>query len=304
MNDNKSYALPELDVYVKTVRQIMFDSVEEFAQPYRDYMIKYIEESRELDNSFLFLLGSGMRIENKVFKIAAGLELFNIALAMHETLFALSLNRPDELLDKQSTSLCVISGDFLIYKCLAVLSDLIKYDSLKKIIKSTGVIATGELRHLNVVQNFEITKNDYLKSLKATGFLNAASLSIGLNESFAFRETPDKIVIDLATESFSVYSHLVKEVNLIRHNNVKHKREILMPIIIAMEDKIIDQNQVVNYSLEQIITILQECKAIDTTLDIALEYKESALSAFSKIIPNQSVIVVKKMIDYLADYIY
>lgn len=305
MVQNRAGSIPELRVYIQTVTQIMFDTVEEFIDPYKSYIREQIISSRELDNSFLLLLGSGMRIEGKILKMAAAVELFNLSLLMHESVFYKpKMANKQHISDSERATIFMMAGDLLIYKALQMLAEIVSYDSLKKIIACSGTVGKGELKYLHQLDNQILTKTTYIQILKETGYLNAASLYIGMMETSAKFPLQEPIIIDLAAESFSIYSKLVKEVAAFKrkdYSEIKNGNASL-PMLIAIEKKKLPLSKLATLPMDEMLTLIEQTKAVEAAEKIANEYKDKALQAFSDILPTQAVRTAEKIIDLLAEY--
>lgn len=302
----KASAIPELRVYIQTVTQIMYDTVEEFEDPFKGYIREQIISNRELDNSFLLLLGSGMRIEERILKIAAGIELLNLSMQMHESTFY----RPQMIFerhikqDEERNSIFTMAGDLLIYKSLQMLTEQVNYDSLKKVILCTGAVAKGELKYLRELSGHRLTQTGYIEILKQTGYINSASLHIGMHETAGGRKPPESLIIDIAAESFSIYSKLIKEVAAFKRKDFSEIKmgNAAMPLLIALEAKKIDPHQLSTYTLEKVLDMIETSGAVEATCDLADTYRNKALNAFREILPSQAVRTAEKIIDILAEF--
>ena len=124
--------------------------------------------------------------ENKIYNIAAGVEIIHMSTLIHDDIIDEAEIRRGEVTaqKKFGKKMAVFIGDYLISRTLDVFEDNLSKKSRKKLNKVVRLICEGEIKQFQNKNNLEISKLDYFRRIrKKTALLFALSMYLGAYES-------------------------------------------------------------------------------------------------------------------------
>ncbi|MGM0411584.1 MAG: polyprenyl synthetase family protein, partial [Bacillota bacterium] len=124
--------------------------------------------------------------KNKIYEIAAGIEIFHMSTLVHDDIIdKASIRRGAETAQKKfGNKMAVFIGDYLLSKTLEIFEKNLSSHSKKKLSKIVRLICEGEIAQHNNKFNYNLTVVDYFRRIrKKTALLFAYSMYLGAYES-------------------------------------------------------------------------------------------------------------------------
>lgn len=124
--------------------------------------------------------------KDKIYKIAAGIEIFHMSTLVHDDIIDdASIRRGSETVQKKhGNKMAVFLGDYLLSKSLEIFEENLSSISKKKLSKMVRLICEGEITQHTNKFNYDLTIVDYLKRIrKKTALLFSHSMYLGAYES-------------------------------------------------------------------------------------------------------------------------
>lgn len=124
--------------------------------------------------------------EEKVYNIAAGIEIIHMSTLIHDDIIdEADLRRGKKTTHKKfGKKMAVFIGDYLISRTLDIFEDNLSKKSRKKLNKVVSLICEGEIKQFQNKNNLEISTLDYFRRIrKKTALLFGLSMYIGAYES-------------------------------------------------------------------------------------------------------------------------
>src|SRR5690554_2660138 len=106
--------------------------------------------------------------ENKLFKVATGMEILHMATLVHDDIIDNSTIRRNQITiqQKYGKEMAIFIGDFLINRSFAVFCRFLPREALNRLNQTTKLICESEIKQYQNRNNWKINLRDYLRRIR------------------------------------------------------------------------------------------------------------------------------------------
>ena len=154
----------------------------------QESVTELVESGGKRLRPLLVILASkfGSAEKNKIYEIAAGIEIFHMSTLVHDDIIDdASIRRGSKTVQKKfGNKTAVFIGDYLLSKSLELFERNLSSHSKKKLSQIVRLICEGEITQHTNKFNYDLTVVDYLKRIRRkTALLFSYSMYLGAYES-------------------------------------------------------------------------------------------------------------------------
>lgn len=245
----------------------------------------------------------------KILNIAAAVEMFHNATLIHDDILDNSVFRRNikTVQNKYGQNYAVIIGDFLLARCIGLLTTCEKIDVLKDTVKSMERLCIGEIHQFNIKGKVDVSINSYLKRIASkTAVLFALSFYIGAIESNCERKISNILKetgfnIGMAFQIKDDILDMVGEEEIIGKkvgNDIKEGIYTL-PILYAINEdgylkNLLSKGNLSEKEINEVIRITNDKGGIKKAEELADRYTERALRLIDKLPEAQAKSILKE----------
>ncbi|CCJ34169.1 MULTISPECIES: polyprenyl synthetase family protein [Caloramator] len=266
---------------------------------------------------FVILAASfGEYDSDKMTQIAAAVEMFHNATLIHDDILDDSKIRRNmkTVQEKYGKEAAVLIGDFLLSRCMSLLTVCDQVDTIKGVIRSMERLSVGEINQMMTKKRTDVSINSYLKRIAAkTAILFSLSFFIGAVESRCSKDIANrlkKIGFDLGM-AFQIKDDILDLIGdrtfgkSIGHDLMEGI--YTLPVIYALRhdkelEEILSSDKIedLNYLIDRII----KNGGIEYSEGLAKRYTSKALKNIETLPNNSSKLVLKEIALQLAERKY
>ncbi|MFW6016687.1 MAG: polyprenyl synthetase family protein [bacterium] len=238
------------------------DKFKKFRNQLNNYMLEYCYSRRNIINTAVedLILGGGKRLrpimffwaarfgefdKDKLFPIAAGIELLHMATLVHDDIIDDAKLRRGEITAQErfGKNIAVFVGDYLLTKSNDLFSQNLSRHCLKRLNKTVSLICEGEVDQYEEKFNIDIGIKDYFRRIRRkTALLFAISTYMGAYES-GLRAKKLSLLYNFALEmgmTFQIQDDLLDFVGKEEETGKKMGQDLLsgiytLPVICLMQ---------------------------------------------------------------------
>lgn len=300
---NWSIAKREFSFFEQTITQIMLDTIKPLPIKQRRILQPLITNTVDLNCSFLLFLGNGLRVEEKLFKIAAALEFLNLAIDLTPGIFndpIISKNKEFHQTTKKLYERSLL-GNFLYMKSIEILAKTLKSNRLEEIILSLAKVSQASSTiQKKLKKRGGCQLEDYFDFHTQRHPLASISLSIGIYYTLN-TNSPQKALFKQETANFfSIYTRLLEERKAFTKNCQTFQfQQLSASALLAINKLDLPISNLVQYSAKEIQEMVYKTNILIDIDNNIRDYKEKALRSFEEVLPAQSLALAQKIILFL-----
>ena len=296
---------------LEKVKNIIIKKIKNSDKTIEDALTEVFEKSGKMLRPAFVILSAhfGEYKSEKILNIAAAVEMFHNATLIHDDILDNSIFRRNikTVQSKYGQNYAVIIGDFLLARCIGLLTNCEKIDVLKDTVSSMERLCIGEIHQFNIKGKTDVSIYSYLKRIAAkTAVLFALSFYIGAIES----DCDEKMANNLRKIGFNIgmafqikddILDMIGEEETIGKkvgNDIKEGIYTLPILYVIKEDgrlnELISKSNLSEIDINNVIKITREKGGIYKAEILADRYTNKALKLIEKLPEIESKTILKE----------
>lgn len=311
---------PTLNIELNKVKEVIKNSIKSSESYIEEQLLPMIEPGGKMLRPAFLLLSAkfGEYDEEKLFKLAAAIEMLHMATLIHDDIIDDSfLRRGEETIQsKYGKDYAVFLGDYLLSRCIILLSDKREYKNIDNIANKLTLLCLGEIKQYYLRYKTNITLRNYLKIISGkTAALFSLSFNIGASEA----KCDDKLINNLTKigyyigMAFQIIDDILDYTGdgKILGKNIKADLKqgfYTLPLIFALNDdksskisNIISNAPITDKNVSEIVRLVTNSNGINKSRKLAKRYTEKAFKYIDKLPNCESKSVLLEVTQELLD---